>query len=168
MKDRLGSIVRRSGKYVSVTALGTVIETLVLWWCTEFLFATFETRYVVAPIISFECAVINNFLLSYLWIWKESVGNTLHDMIVRFAAYNFATFLVFVVRLGLLAGIGSIAGWHPVFCNLIALMTTGILNFSIQHEIIFRPDFLPGKFALTVAMPRTRDERKRRSLIDQF
>jgi putative flippase GtrA len=138
----LKSIAKRSGKYLGVSAFGTVVESFILWFLSESVFRGFESRYIIAPVISFECAVINNFLFSYFWIWKECVGRTAQDLARRFVAYNLATFLVFLIRLALLAGLGSMTGWHPVVCNLIALTTTGVFNFFVQNEGIFRPDFV--------------------------
>ena len=67
---------------------------------------------------------------------------TPRDMLARFCVYNIATFLVFLVKLALLAGIGSLTGWHPVVCNLLALMLTGIFNFVVQDEAIFKPQLI--------------------------
>jgi putative flippase GtrA len=139
MNEGLRTALRRSTKYLRVTALGTVVDTVVLWLLAELVFEGYESRYIVAPVFSFECAVISNFLLSYFWVWRGNVGMTVRDMFSRFAAYNVVTFLVFTLKLGLLASIGSLSGWHPVVCNLIALVATGVLNFSIQNEAIFRP-----------------------------
>ena len=139
MSESLRTVFRRSTKYVRVTAFGTIIDTLVLWLLVEIVFEGYENQYVIAPALSFECAVISNFLLSYFWVWRENVEMTLRDLFTRFAAYNVVTFLVFAIKLALLASIGGISGWHPVICNVIALAFTGVLNFSIQNEAIFRP-----------------------------
>ncbi len=143
---RIGrEIVRRWGRYAGVNALGTIVDTSVLWAFSEFVFRGFESRYIIAPIISFECAIVNNFLFSYCWIWKEQVAGNARDMGARFAAYNLTTFLVFLVRLALLASIGSLTGWHPIVCNLIALLGTGVLNFAVQNGAVFSPGFDPQK-----------------------
>lgn len=140
MSHRLQTLVLRSTKFVRVSALGTLVETVILWVLAELVFVGYEGRYIVAPAISYECAVISNFLLSYFWTWKENVGHTLSDYFKRFTAYNIVTFLVFLVKLALLASIGSMTGWHPVVCNVLALLATGVLNFVVQDSMVFRPN----------------------------
>ena len=57
-------------EFVLTRLFGTGVDTLVLWICSDYLFTSYWGSYVLSPIISFEFAVLSNFLWSYLWIWK--------------------------------------------------------------------------------------------------
>lgn len=57
-------------QFVVSRLLGTGVDTLILWICSTFIFSSYWEVYVLSPIISFEFAVLSNFLCSYFWIWK--------------------------------------------------------------------------------------------------
>ena len=124
-------------KFLSTNALGTVVDTGALWLLVTFLFETYLEEYVLAPSISFQLAVLNNYSLSYFWIWKGRVKRTMPDFFRRLFFYNVNSFLVFLLKLLLLVLISALLGLHVVYCNLIALTITGIVNFLLQDKLIF-------------------------------
>ena len=125
------------GKFVSTNAIGTVVDTVTLWLLATFVFESKTEQYVLGPIISFELAVLNNFSLSYFWIWKGRVQKTVKDYARRFLFYNLNCFLVFLLKLLLLLAVAFLFGLNVVYCNLIALSITGLVNFLIQDRLIF-------------------------------
>ena len=61
-------------KFLISRLLGTVVDTLVLWILSRtILDGGYSATYIVAPIISFEMAVMSNFLCSYYWIWTARI-----------------------------------------------------------------------------------------------
>jgi len=133
------STLSRFGKFFWSSFTGTIVDTIVLWILASTVFETYVGQYVVAPAISFEAAVINNYILSYFWIWRERVQRTRRDFVLRFFVYNLNCVLVFGLKLLLLLVVSWLTGLHVVICNLIALSVTGLVNFSLQHNIIFKP-----------------------------
>jgi putative flippase GtrA len=59
------------------------------------------------------------------------------DFFRRLFFYNVNSFLVFLLKLLLLVLISALLGLHVVYCNLIALTITGIVNFLLQDKLIF-------------------------------
>ena len=127
-------------KFLISRALGTGVDTLVLWLLSHFIFGGgYWTTYILSPIISFECAVVSNFLCSYFWIWRErvkhpSVGSFWH----HFVAFNLSSFAGFGVKMLFLLLFEQIFGWNVVICNLVALCISGILNFFLSESVVFR------------------------------
>ncbi len=124
-------------KFVSTNVLGTVVDTLALLLLATFVMETYIEEYILAPSLSFELAVINNYSLSYFWIWRTRVEKTVPDFLRRFFFYNLNSLLVFIFKLLLLVLISALLGLHVVYCNLIALTITGTVNFLLQDRLIF-------------------------------
>jgi putative flippase GtrA len=125
-------------KFVLTNFCGTIVDTIVLWYSSNFLFHNYTGKYVLAPTISFEFAVLNNYILSYFWIWNERVHKKTKDFFQRYFFYNINSTITFIIKLGLIIGIERISHFHVVYCNLIALGFTGILNYYIQDKLVFR------------------------------
>ena len=65
--------IGKVSKFVVSNAMGTVVDTLVLWVCSHFIFADYGYvgEYLVSPLISFECAVFANYLSSWHFVWRD-------------------------------------------------------------------------------------------------
>lgn len=125
-------------KFVLTNFTGTLVETVILYLLANFVFDNYVGKYIVATTIAFEFAVFNNYTLSYFWIWKERVHNKAKDFFQRFFFYNINCTITFLIKLGLIILIERVSHLHVVYCNLIALIFTGILNYYIQDKLIFR------------------------------
>ena len=68
---RMSELAKRFPKFVGVNAIGTAVDTAVLWLFSHFVFDGYVGEYVISPIISFECAVLSNYLFSYFGVWRE-------------------------------------------------------------------------------------------------
>jgi putative flippase GtrA len=121
---------------VGVNAIGTIIDTAVLWLFSHFVFDGYVGEYVISPVISFECAVMSNYLFSYFGVWRErrSAGS----FVLKYIMYNISSSLVFAVKLGVILLLERLFGWNVVICNLAALCLSGLINFSLSEWVIFR------------------------------
>jgi putative flippase GtrA len=126
-------------KFVASRLIGTLVETTVLWCLSSFIFSTYFGHYLVAPSISFEIAVFSNFLLSYYWIWHKRISTkNKKTFITRFAIFNISCVLGFIVKMTFLLLFEKLFGWHVVFCNLAALVISGIVNFVLAEFVVFK------------------------------
>ena len=136
-------ILVRYAKFAGTSAAGSITDTLVLWFLSDFIFTKgYWGEYIISPLISFQCAVAVNFTISYFYVWKDRTRKRADASIRRFfrlyGAYNLSTSAVFLFRLGILLLIERFTGWDVVICNLIAMCFSGIINFTIDNLLIFR------------------------------
>lgn len=129
----------RIPKYVLVSAAGTVVDTAVLWLVSHHIFHSFAGEYLLSPFISFECAVLFNFICSFFLIWKDrmDIGNA-RTFMSRYLLYNLSCTMTFLLKMGLLLFFKFLFGWDVVICNLTALCVSGIVNFVMSDRVIFR------------------------------
>ena len=129
----------RIPKYVLVSAAGTVVDTAVLWLVSHHIFHSFAGEYLLSPFVSFECAVLFNFICSFFLIWKDrmDIGNA-RAFMSRYLLYNLSCTMTFFLKMGLLLFFKFLFGWDVVICNLTALCVSGIVNFVMSDRVIFR------------------------------
>lgn len=127
-------------KFIASRAIGTGVDTLVLWFLSHtILGGSYWTTFILAPILSFEAAVMSNFLCSYFWIWRERiVHHGKRTFWSRFLAFNLSSLAGFVVKMIFLLLLEHIFSWSVVICNLVALTFSGLLNFLLSDTLIFR------------------------------
>ncbi len=132
-------------KFLASRLMGTGVDTLVLWMLTRLVFDTYIGKYIVAPTISFEAAMFTNFLLSYFWIWKNRIASHRAKIfLTRLAVFNLSAAFGFGIKMVFLLLFERIFGWGVVWCNLAALMISGLVNFLLAEKIVFRkPGLLP-------------------------
>ncbi len=124
-------------KYSGTSLAGTLVDTLVLWILSDLVFTKgYWGEYVVSPAISFQCAVVTNFLISYFYVWKDRKKT--RNPLLTFLYYDLSCTAVFLLRLGFLLLVERIFGWDVVICNLVAMCVTGIINFIMNNQVIFR------------------------------
>ena len=125
-------------EFVVSRLFGTGVDTFVLWICSKFIFHDYWGIYVVSPVISLEFAVFSNFVCSYYWIWKERITNkNIKDFTYRFLIFNFSSVLGFLVKMLFLLLFQKIFGWNVVYCNLAALLISGLFNYFLAETIVF-------------------------------
>ena len=139
----MSKLLKRYAKYMGTSAVGTVVDTLVLWLLSSLVFKEgYWGDYIVSPAISFQCAVAVNFTISYFYVWKDRTRGVPGAGVARFfrlyLMYNLSNSLVFLFRLGVLLLIEKFTGWNVVFCNLSAMVFSGIVNFVVDNLLIFR------------------------------
>lgn len=133
---RFSELARRFPKFVGVNAIGTAVDTAVLWLFSHYIFDGYVGEYVLSPIISFECAVLSNYLFSYFGVWRER--RSASSFFLKYIMYNISSSLVFTMKLGLILLLEQMFGWNVVICNLAALCLSGLINFSLSEWVIFR------------------------------
>lgn len=132
-------ILHRFPKFVAGNLLGTLVDTLVLWVFSHFVFHSYVGKVIVSPVISFECAVFVNFLTAYYVTWKDRVSQlTAQSFFRHYGAYNASCTGSFLVKMGLLMLIQWLTRWDVVICNLLALCVSGCINFTMNEFVIFK------------------------------
>ena len=133
----------RYAKFAGTSAVGSVVDTLVLWLLSDLVFTKgYWGEYIISPLISFQCAVAVNFTISYFYVWKDRTRKRPDASVRRFfklfGAYDISASIVFLFRLGVLLLIERFTGWDVVICNLIAMCFSGIINFTVNNLLIFK------------------------------
>ena len=137
------NLLIRYAKFAGTSAVGSVVDTLVLWLLSDLVFTKgYWGEYIISPLISFQCAVAVNFTISYFYVWKDRTRKRPDASVRRFfklfGAYDISVSVVFLFRLGVLLLIERFTGWDVVICNLIAMCFSGIINFTINNLVIFK------------------------------
>lgn len=126
-------------KQTLFSLLGTATDTLVLWIFSHFILNGYAGEYIISPIISFECANVVNFFICSRWVWGERTRDFSRSTIFkRFIGFNLSYSGSFLLKLGIIQLIKLLLGWDVVWCNLIALMISGLVNFAMNEKVIFR------------------------------
>ena len=133
----------RYAKFAGTSVVGSIIDTLVLWLLSDLIFTRgYLGEYIISPLISFQCAVAVNYMISYFYVWKDRTRKRSDASVRRFfrlyGAYNLSSSVVFLFRLGVLLLIEKFTGWDVVICNLVAMCFSGIINFAINNLVIFK------------------------------
>ena len=133
----------RYAKFAGTSVVGSIVDTLVLWLLSDLIFNRgYWGEYIISPLISFQCAVAVNYMISYFYVWKDRTRKRSDASVRRFfrlyGAYNLSSSVVFLFRLGALLLIERFFGWDVVICNLVAMCFSGIINFSINNLLIFK------------------------------
>lgn len=131
--------MRKIPKFVLSNVLGTIVDTLVLWSLSHYMFVGYVEQYLLAPLISFECAVLVNFLCSWHFVWNDRVRKgALYRFWRKYLYYNLSVTGTFLVKMGFLLLLKRFFGWSVVVCNLVALCISGTINFVMGEWVIFR------------------------------
>ena len=126
-------------QFVVSRLFGTGVDTFVLWICDHFIFSSYFGKYILSPTISFEFAVLSNFMCSYFWIWKSRVGHrSTRDFFLRFLVFNLSSGAGFLIKMVFLLIFQKIFEWNVVYCNLAALLISGIFNYLVADMLVFK------------------------------
>ena len=106
-------------QFVVSRLLGTGVDTLILWICSTFIFSSYWEVYVLSPIISFEFAVLSNFC-------------------IRFLMFNLSSGAGFLMKMFFLLIFQKIFGWDVIYCNLAALLISGLFNYFVADMLVFK------------------------------
>lgn len=133
--------ISKVSKFIASNALGTIVDTVVLWICSRFIFKDYGYvgEYLVSPLISFECAVFTNFLCSWHFIWRDRAKRYGQAVFARkYLVYNLSSSATFLIKMSILLLLERIFGWNVIVCNLVALCLSGCINFALGEWVIFR------------------------------
>ena len=140
MKSRkLKLHLRRLVIFMLCSTSGTIVELVVVWLCSTFLFHNYVGQYVVSPIIAFECAVVVDFVFYSRILWrKRSKGIGFRSYLVRLLKFNLSALGVYLLRLALIQAMGLAWHLHVVWCEMISMCFSGTLNYIISENLIFK------------------------------
>lgn len=124
------------------TLLGTGVDMFVLWICSDFLLrGSYWGENLLSPFISFECAVLANFIVAYFFVWKDRVMQRSAVSFFRhYVGYNISCTGVFLIKMCFLLLIEYISKWDVLICNLLALCISGLFNFALNEWVVFRKE----------------------------
>lgn len=127
-------------KFAASTLAGTAVDMLVLWVFAHYLLdGSYWREYILSPFISFECAVLTNFTIAYFGVWRDRISAPSFRSFMRhYAGYNLSCTGTFLVKLGLLLLLEQLFGWDVLWCNIVALCFSGLLNFTLNEKVVFR------------------------------
>ena len=132
-------IIKKFPKFVLSGGLGTVVDTAVLWLLSHFIFRKYAGDYLIAPVISFECAVFTNYCTAFFFVWRDRVSQrTLRRFFGKYIYYNLSASGAFLIKMRFLLLLERLFGWGVVICNLAALCISGLINFSMNEWVIFK------------------------------
>jgi putative flippase GtrA len=125
--------------FVASRLLGTFVDTLFLWIFSRFVFSTYAGIYIAAPVISFEIAMLCNYIISYFWIWNKRISvKTSKTFFTRLALFNASCVVGFLIKMGFLILFERLFQWDVIYCNLMALVISGLANFALADLLVFR------------------------------
>lgn len=134
-------VLVRYVKFLGTSIIGTCVDMLVLWLLSDFVFGKgYWGEYLLSPVISFQCAVMVNFTIFYFYVWKDNVAPKRSPgfFFRRYAAYNISCSGVFMLRFCVLLLIERFTGWDVLICSLSAMCVSGVMNFLLADNVVFR------------------------------
>ena len=121
--------------------VGTLVDTAVLWMLSRYVFQQYVGEYLIAPVISFECAVFTNYCTAFFFVWGDRIkSSTVGCFWRKYVFYNLSASGVFLIKMCFLLLFERLFGWGVVICSLAALCISGLINFSMGEWVIFRKD----------------------------
>ena len=148
-RKRISEILTKFVMFSITSGAGTLVDLSVHWWLSAYYFPDeYWWSFWVAPVISFELAVITNFLIAYNLVWRERISHrNTRSFFRHYAAYNATATGVFFIKLLVMQGFHLLLmalGWfqdksyEPVLCNLLALCISGCFSFVLNEFVIFK------------------------------
>lgn len=148
-RKKAAELLMRFAVFSITSGAGTLVDLGLHWWLSS---SFYQDKYWwgfwVSPVISFEAAVLTNFLIAYYLVWKERISQRdTRSFFRHYAGYNATATGVFCVKLVIMQGFHLLfvtLGWfqgttyEPVLCNLLAMCLSGILSFVLNEFVVFR------------------------------
>lgn len=148
-RNKFGELLVRFAIFSITSGAGTIVDLGGHWWLSsQFMPDRYWWTFWVSPVISFELAVITNYLIAYYWVWKDRISErSTRSFFRHYAGYNAAATGVFLVKLLIMQGFHLLMvtfGWlqdktyEPALCNLLAMCISGLLSFVLNEYVVFR------------------------------
>ena len=148
-RKKLSELLLRFAIFSVTSGAGTLVDLGVHWWLSaSFLSDRYWWKFWVAPVLSFELAVLTNFLIAYFFVWRERISQrSTRSFFRHYAGYNATATGVFFIKLLVMQGFHLLfvaLGWfqhttyEPVLCNLLALCISGFFSFVLNEFVVFR------------------------------
>ena len=116
----------RYAKFAGTSVVGSIVDTLVLWLLSDLIFTRgYWGEYIISPLISFQCAVAVNYMISYFYVWKDRTRKrpdaSARSFFKLYGAYNLSNSAVLLFRLGIL---------QTVACQITDFLALSTLDIS--------------------------------------
>jgi putative flippase GtrA len=126
-------VLERFARFNAVGALGIGVQLTVLWVLADL----WGVAYLPATVTAVGAAVVHNFLWHQRWTWRDRRRRGLAALVAftRFLGTNG------VISIGGNVGVMFVlvggAGMNSLMANVIAIATTGLLNFAMSDAFVF-------------------------------
>ena len=123
--------MQRFLRFNAVGALGVAVQLVSLWLFTS----VGAVHYLIATPMAVSLAIGHNFIWHRLWTWKD------RDVHVTRACARFVLtngVLSLVSNIGVTAALVSGTHADPLVANVVAIGTSGLLNFWLGDVVVFR------------------------------
>ena len=120
-------------KYGIVGSVGLVIHLMVLWLLTEYV----HFWYMASATIAIVVASLNNYILNYLWTFKER-KSYISNKWVGYFKYLFSRGFTEGLYLGLLFVMVDIVGFHYMLSAIVIQILTAVLGYVIAVKWIWK------------------------------
>ena len=148
-RKKISELLLRFAIFSVTSGAGTLVDLGVHWWLSaSFLQEHYWWKFWVSPVISFELAVLTNFLIAYYFVWRERISQrSARSFFRHYAGYNATATGVFFIKLLVMQGFHLLLialGWfqgtnyEPVLCNLLALCISGCFSFVLNEFVVFK------------------------------
>ena len=148
-QNRFTELLMRFAMFSITSGAGTLVDLGGHYWLSSsYMPDVYWWTFWVSPVISFEAAVITNFVIAYFWVWRERISKRSPRSFLRhYAGYNAAATGVFFLKLLVMQGIHLLLvafGWfqdktyEPALCNMLALCVSGCFSFVLNEFVVFR------------------------------
>ena len=134
-------VLVRYVKFLGTSVIGTAVDMLVLWILSDFVFDRgFGGEYLLSPILSFQCAVLVNYTIFYFYVWEDRVTSrrSVRFFFKKYLTYTLSCSSVFLLRLCVMLLVERFTGLDVVVCSIIAMSVSGIVNFLLTNNLVFR------------------------------
>lgn len=139
MPNTKKSIAGRYGKFLLCNIPGTMVDLLVCWFFAHIVFHYYVGQYVISPLISYECAIVTDFVLCYFFVWGELIGpRRLRTFWKHLIAYNLSAIGAFFLKDIIILLTEHLFEIDVIWCNAIAMTFSGSFNFFINERFNFR------------------------------
>ena len=148
-QNKVFELLMRFAMFSITSGAGTLVDLGGHYWLSSsYMPDHYWWTFWVSPVISFEAAVITNFVIAYFWVWRERISKRSPRSFLRhYAGYNAAATGVFFIKLLVMQGIHLLMvafGWfqnksyEPVLCNMLALCVSGCFSFVLNEFVVFK------------------------------
>lgn len=140
MSQSKRQLARKYVRFSLSTLVGTAVDMFVLWVCSHLIFrGWYIGETIVSPTISFEFAVMANFIVASLFVWRDRVQwRPFSSLAKTFLKYNTSCIAGFLFKLAILVAAQLAFHWDVLLCNLFALCFSGIFNFVMNEWFVYR------------------------------
>jgi putative flippase GtrA len=94
--------------------------------------------WVPATVLAVEAAVLHNFVWHTQVTWRQRPAASIRAVLARLARFHLLNGLVSIGgNLLIMACLISVADWHPVLANGVAILVCGLVNFLASDRAVF-------------------------------